>query len=1154
MSDRQQLSNDADHDKPKPEQAEASVEQDGGDFLRQGIGLAMTGQGGDDGGDPTQNQATKLRDERLPIQMRRNMAASIGRTRGNHYLQRMMTKPEQTPLSGMVQRAPMTIDEIIDSKDSDNVDFATLPVITVAPLDKRALCIQMVHSNSWVGPEDEMVLESIWNSFGPKGIESYFSLFQQSVNYGVDYERIEFFHTMKREFQTATRSKAGGYLKSNLELAKKEMAQLGIPETEGQGQNADLSAENEKKMKDIQDAAALVGDAMKAKKHLEELQVGFTTRGGAHKVYYRKPGESASRFVWRQYFRDGPPEMSTLPDGAQVNGPKTFPYSEVKGHYDAVNGIIEGYSAKYPGLYTLALGGQLEELVKKDSPQQVQTMMGEGLRTLVANIQKAQPMISSGDLDHLELLPIHAQLTNSDPKWSTQIGRWFVKQEVEGHEDAEFWQSLGLGTLAAVAFVVAELATFGTATFWIAAAAGAGASGLQAGMSIEKYMDMDTASKAAVSPSSQLVYEGQVSAAALAAVLDTVFAFLDLAGPAMRGLRAARLGRATSVMDVIPVDKVIKEIGQGAEKELIGKLPTVAATQEGRDILEKSVAQLGVERTKELSGKTYKELVEIAGQKSATGERIKDFMSRTPLTPEEIKMYKGDLKLIGEDVRMGWLPVDKADALILMMIEQIGPMEVVKRAGGWKALNASTILGKGTKAGKAMEAWRQSLVKELDDFMERQFQGKVKATGTPGSTHDLDVSQLGKQGEGGVPGVDAAKHREAAVSYLAGKLGVDPGELNKLLDTDLFIDPRRIHLYDEVFEKLPLLREKVAKQAAALEQELIMNFRLAQAEKLNDPALVKQIKKEMEAMGIPQTRVPLPSPEGVGMLNQEAEQLMSALETAVKQGDLGAQERLVLEIAQKQAMINAAEKGGYFSGGGVRAMASERDAFPGYHPYKDPKTGQIIGEVAGKPMLKSQLLAASLDQLAKLDKFASQFLMGKAKDLPDALKNIGKYGQRFSELVQRAGMTIPGDVAGVFDGLAGKFEKILKNSGDLSPNLAIRQQQVNALADEARAALGNLEKSHLALLQQLQKEADLLNVPGGLEALASATQARALARQAKESTMQLVYQAARVLGVPIAEIFDKDPDGAGEAPQPTPPPNPEDARKSVDDANQYGKP
>lgn len=1163
MTDHHQHSSDTDSEKKKLEQVEPTVEQEGTDYFRQGIGIALGGQGGDDGGDLAESHAAVLRNQRLPVDLRRNMAISVGRTRGNQYLQRMVTQPSQP---GVVQRGilspdkQMTVDEIIDSKDSDNVNSTNMPAILAASPDKKAQIISLIHGNAWVGPGDESKLETIWDSMKVEGIQAYFTLFQQSVNYGVEYDNIPCLKKLAEQFKQDTQGLALKYLNSNQELVNKEMTQLGI-DPEGKKANEGIDADREKKLKEIQEAAGILADAMQAKRHLDQLQVGYTTKNKSSPPIAKFRNGPDTTYVWEQYFHEGPPEMTSVP--GQGRGAATLqPYSEVKAHADEMSGIIEGYSTKYPGLYPLAQSGRLEELVKADSPQAVQSMMGEGLRDLSANIKKSIPMISSNDLDYRDLLPIHGQLMAGTAggkfNWSSQLGKFIIGEEVEGHESAQFWTSLGLGALAAAAFVIAELATFGTATFWIAAAAGVGAGVAQAGMSIETWADMSTASKSAVSPSSQLIYEGQVSAAALAAVLDTVFAFIDAAGI---GLKAIRAGGVTSkALKRPPVDKIVGEAAKNSEKELIAKLPSIGATAEGKETLEKGISQLGVNRAKEASGKSYEEMLEILGKEHPMAQRIRDVMKRGVISPEDIALYKKDLKLLAEDVRLGFRTVAEADQIAMILIEELGPLEVVKKSGGWKSLNASTVFGKSTAAGQAMETWRQSLIKEVNEFMDKTYGGAAKRTGTPGNISDLDVSQTGRK-DAAVASADAAKHRDAAVEYLSKKLGVEPGELNKLLDTDLFVDPRRIHLYDEVFAQLPKLREEAAQKAAAFEQEMLMNLRLTQAEKLGDEGLIASLKKQMEEMGIKVTKVPLPSPEGVALLNHEIDGLVNQLEKAVMAKDLEAQKKLVVDIAQKQAMINAAEKGGYFSGGGVRSMVSERDYFPGYEPYKqlDPATGQVVkvGEMAGKPMLKSQMLTASLDQLVKLDKYAVQFLKGVVdpKQLPEVLKNIGKYGERFASIVERAGIKGTGDAASAFSGLAAKFENILKNTRNLPEKLAERQKVLNDLVGQTKAAMSDFDKSHFALIKELQSEANLHAVDGGLEALAAAMNARSALKVSEGNVLQIIYQLGTQLGVPLAEQDAKNEGGSGEATPPpqAPAPAPDDAKKKIDEANQMGK-
>jgi hypothetical protein len=169
--------------------------------------------------------------------------------------------------------------------------------------------------------------------------------------------------------------------------------------------------------------------------------------------------------------------------------------------------------------------------------------MAASLSELLANIRAAIPKIGT-DLDDRDLVPLHEHLFAGEPgasgtSWSRPMHQWAARAMLAEHESSEFWLTLGLGTLAAAAFVVAELATFGTATFFLAAGVGLGAGGALAGRGWEQWGDLDTAANAGASDDGQLVTRGQADAAFTSAVIDSAFAFLDL-------IPAARIARVTA--------------------------------------------------------------------------------------------------------------------------------------------------------------------------------------------------------------------------------------------------------------------------------------------------------------------------------------------------------------------------------------------------------------------------------------------------------------------------------------------------------------------------------------------------------------------------------------------------------------------------------
>ncbi|MDX6556258.1 MAG: hypothetical protein QOD86_2453 [Miltoncostaeaceae bacterium] len=123
-------------------------------------------------------------------------------------------------------------------------------------------------------------------------------------------------------------------------------------------------------------------------------------------------------------------------------------------------------------------------------------------------------------------------------------------------------------------------------------------------------------------------------------------------------------------------------------------------------------------------------------------------------------------------------------------------------------------------------------------------------------------------------------------------------------------------------------------------------------------------------------------------LGQRIDELHTALVEAAKKGDTGEVTRLCDEIADRQAMINVSEGGGYFTGGGTRRYVTERDKVP----------GMAAGDAS-----PAQLYGAYLAQLPSLDKAAEGLrlaLAGRAgpDGLEKAMRALGKYGERQNEV------------------------------------------------------------------------------------------------------------------------------------------------------------
>jgi hypothetical protein len=165
--------------------------------------------------------------------------------------------------------------------------------------------------------------------------------------------------------------------------------------------------------------------------------------------------------------------------------------------------------------------------------------------------------------------------------------------------------------------------------------------------------------------------------------------------------------------------------------------------------------------------------------------------------------------------------------------------------------------------------------------------------------------------------------------------------------------------------------------------------------------------------------------------------------------------------------------------------------------------------VAGKEMHPAQMFTGALDQLAKLDKYASELATMPTKavdDVPGMLKNIGKYGSRFGEIMERAKVAVGIPNMAALDKVTLEFTNILMSAKNLPADAAAREAMIKDLIGQATSAMENLNKSHLAALKDLQVKAGLHGASGVAEALASMSRSHMYFLLAKDRAHVLMYQ------------------------------------------------
>jgi len=516
------------------------------------------------------------------------------RSDGHHHPDRLAVQRQPAPAAVAAPPAPAT-SALDESQIKDIEDFSGYGV------PERLGFIERLHKERWVGPGDEAALERIWRSFGadlPRIADANIGLYEASVDYGAELDELPPVAALRGTFPTDVKGIAARFLVDNRSYVTAQLEQLGLQPGAPGGSPQDVAQRQADALADIKRDAEVVTRAQQAQRGLLTLQIGWETVSVPDDLPSMRHVEMPAL-----YDPQGPPP--TLRRTAEQ--PPLPTWEQVDNQYKRVSALIAGVTNANPAVYAAMREDGLKGLTG-DDPQAALQVAGTTLRKVLSDIDATGPKIAGGDLDYRDLVPIHQQLfagmtrgpTQTD--WSKPFARAVAKQVLADHEASEFWISLGLGTLAAAAFIVAELATAGSATFFIAAGVGVGAGAVQAGRSWEQYFDMAQAAKATVRDDMSVLSRGQASAALLSAVIDTAFVFLDAYQAGAKGARAAAKGGEAAGREA--AEQAERQVRELASKEAADAARAVerrggaaaareAAEATGAGVLHEAPAQIG---------------------------------------------------------------------------------------------------------------------------------------------------------------------------------------------------------------------------------------------------------------------------------------------------------------------------------------------------------------------------------------------------------------------------------------------------------------------------------------------------------------------------------------------------------------------------------
>jgi hypothetical protein len=597
----------------------------------------------------------------------------------------------------------------------------------------------------------------VWRSFGTRMWEVALAnreFYEQQMGPGAEamfYD--EGWDGLRAKFKDAVEGRVRDNLRNNRDYVLGEMRGLGLDD---RADAADVRgrAEQDRGLREMQIKADRVAKAQQGMLKARQVPIG-------QKVGVSDTGPDAISETETVYFDPEKPPSHDWLTGAGT-------WATVKQEYDKLDHFVKQAAAESPALFALV----------EDSAQSAGAFAGlDGeaaraklrplLQSVIAKIDEAEGLVGD-DLDYREMGSVHQQLMQT-PEWSGKIERELIRRTIMLHHHDKLLRSLGLSTLSALGFLFATFATGGAAVFF-GVAVGVGASGVQAGLSIEDYYDKARARTARTgNPELDIMSQEAVDSARTQAILDTALAAIDalagvgeiakLASPAAKMARAGEAGmRASAELTV----KDALHSGDAATK--------VAA-------IERAVAEIGTDGAARATGRTPAELAKLLPAESETAKRL---LAAGKAADAGAKEAGGLFAKLG---KLGELDKDAAAQAVLEGFDRVGYIGTIEAAGGWKAVTKR--FGEGHAIVTQLEAWRSKIVQEGLDFIKASSKGESSAvrTGTDAGTSDVDISTFGR---------DAAQDVDRLKEFLARRTKVTRDRLEFLLDADAAVNGERV--------------------------------------------------------------------------------------------------------------------------------------------------------------------------------------------------------------------------------------------------------------------------------------------------------------------------------------------------------------------------
>ena len=863
-------------------------------------------------------------------------------------------------------------------------------------------------------------------------------LFVSSVKVNDNILDLPAFADMRNRFKAEVEGKARDYLTGNKQAVQAEREKTGIPPpttggTVGEQVQARVDILSGKGASE--ETNAEVQKIQKAADEMERVKAG-KAKCLATAVGYREVPKKTVTGEWED---EKKPVLFGPGQPPPEHEPPAPTYEEVLKEWNSLLAAESALVRTYPSAaFFVGEGGDPSKIKGDKDIRVARAEIATALADVEGRIDAAIPKIGNG-VNFTDLVPIQQELL-AGPEWSKPVQNAVAKEEISDADLGKLLAALGVGTLSAAAFLFASFASGGLATFLFAA--GAGISGAQAGVSWDNYFDLAAAQKASIDPAAQLVTGEQVDAAMISALLDTVFAAMDL----WQGAKGVKAAAAASALAEKSSKGMIEAAEAGAKANAASVLRNLGSAQKPGEALAMAVAEVGPEEAQRLSGLSFEQLAQKAGGKG------------TPLGDRFLLLAEKGAGAMSEETKglLAKLPslasiTDAAEGekVLAAGISELGYLGVLKKVGGWGAIKKTAVMKSGTGSAAVLEGWRAGLVRELDKYIQEASDklSKTVRTGTEQAASDLDVQILGDA---------AAQLKKEAESWLAQRMGTNVDDASRLLDATIFIDPTRAHLVDLMRDLPENVRAQIRSETASIEPPLIMGARLKAAEKYGKAAQDKVLEEARLANVTPDlTFVPL-TPQEQAARAADIDKWMADLRDSTK-ADI--HPTRVRQVSRAQALIDASHSDSYV-GGGVAVWVTGRGDL--LDPLSDVNKIANALNVDPADLAKfttAQRVSAALSEGKWIDAAVNSLNTpgaGSVEQLTRDVSNIGKHGARAAQVLRVPGTTDVGRLTQLMETLESYAKASVTDLAEIvtSGDLAMLRGEIARILDSLGSATG----------------------------------------------------------------------------------------------------